>query len=60
MVKNMPAVQENHVRSLNWEDFLEKEMAFEIIKTKENRHLFQKLHIPVENGTQTNSIQGEP
>ena len=36
MVKNLPAVQENHVRSLNWEDFLEKEMAFEIIKTKES------------------------
>ena len=27
MVKNLPAVQETHVRSLGWEDPLEKEMA---------------------------------
>ena len=27
MVKNLPAVQEIQVRSLNWEDPLEKEMA---------------------------------
>ena len=26
-VKNLPAVQETHVRSLGWEDPLEKEMA---------------------------------
>ena len=27
MVKNLPTVQETWVRSLGWEDFLEKEMA---------------------------------
>ena len=27
MVKNLPAVQETRVRSLGWEDALEKEMA---------------------------------
>ena len=27
MVKNLPAVQETQVQSLNWEDPLEKEMA---------------------------------
>ena len=27
MVKNLPAVQENHVHSLGWEDILEKGMA---------------------------------
>ena len=27
MVKNLPAMQETCVRSLNWEDALEKEMA---------------------------------
>ena len=27
MVKNLPAVQETQVRSLGWEDPLEKEMA---------------------------------
>ena len=27
MVKNLPAMQENQVRSLGWEDPLEKEMA---------------------------------
>ena len=27
MVKNLPAVQETWVRSLGWEDLLEKEMA---------------------------------
>ena len=27
MVKNLPAIQETHVRSLNWEDPLEKGMA---------------------------------
>ena len=27
MVKNMPAMQENQVRSLGWEDALEKGMA---------------------------------
>ena len=27
MVKNLPAKQEMHVRSLDWEDSLEKEMA---------------------------------
>ena len=27
MVKNLPAVQETWVRSLGWEDHLEKEMA---------------------------------
>ena len=27
MVKNLPAVQETWVRSLDWEDSLEKEMA---------------------------------
>ena len=27
MVKNLPAVQETQVRSLGWEDSLEKEMA---------------------------------
>ena len=26
MVKNLPAVQETHVRSLGWEDVLEKEI----------------------------------
>ena len=27
MVKNLPAVQENYVHSLGWEDILEKGMA---------------------------------
>ena len=27
MVKNLPAMQETRVRSLGWEDYLEKEMA---------------------------------
>ena len=27
MVKNLPAMQETQVRSLDWEDLLEKEMA---------------------------------
>ena len=27
MVKNLPAIQETHVHSLNWEDPLEKGMA---------------------------------
>ena len=27
MVKSLPAVQETQVQSLDWEDFLEKEMA---------------------------------
>ena len=27
MVKNLPAIQETLVRSLGWEDLLEKEMA---------------------------------
>ena len=27
MVKNLPAMQETQVRSLSWEDLLEKEMA---------------------------------
>ena len=27
MVKNLPAVQKTHVRSLGWEDLLEKEMV---------------------------------
>ena len=27
MVKNLPAIQETRVRSLNWEDLLEKGMA---------------------------------
>ena len=27
MVKNLPAMQETWVRSLDWEDLLEKEMA---------------------------------
>ena len=27
MVKNLPAIQETHVQSLNWEDPLEKGMA---------------------------------
>ena len=27
MVKNLPAIQETQVRSLDWEDPLEKEMA---------------------------------
>ena len=27
VVKNLPAVQEGRVRSLDWEDLLEKEMA---------------------------------
>ena len=27
MVKNLPVMQENRVRSLGWEDFLEKEIA---------------------------------
>ena len=27
LVKNLPAVQENRVRSLSWENALEKEMA---------------------------------
>ena len=27
MVKNLPTMQETHVRSLDWEDPLEKEMA---------------------------------
>ena len=27
MVKNLPAIQEMQVRSLGWEDLLEKEMA---------------------------------
>ena len=27
MVKNLPAMQEPRVRSLGWEDLLEKEMA---------------------------------
>ena len=27
MVKNLPAIQETQVRSLGWEDLLEKEMA---------------------------------
>ena len=27
MVKNLPAIQKTHVRSLNWEDLMEKGMA---------------------------------
>ena len=40
-VKNLPAMQENQVQSLGWEDSLEKEMAAYIV------FLLGESHIPV-------------
>ena len=39
MVKNSPAVQEMWVRSLGWEDPLEKEMATDGLQTMESQRV---------------------
>ena len=50
MVKNLPAIQETRVRSLGWEDPLEKEMA--------TRSSILSWRIPINRGAWRATVQG--
>ena len=50
IVKNLPAMQENHVQSLGWEDPPEKEMAYPL--------QYSRLENPMDRGVWRTTVHG--